>query len=238
MKFADLIITHRGVLSKDFCEHLIKRFEDDDRKVDGVIGSGIRKDIKDSLDLHISKFDDWKEEDKGLFEGLFKYSNSYLDLLAKTFGHDVRNACPIINDSGYQIQRTTPGGKYTWHSDRWDCPVPDAVVGPHQAISSRIGTYIFYLNSEFEGGRTQFRFGEEIYSVVPETGMLLLFPATDFYIHQGEEVTSGTKYIATGWIHNYHWIDVSQERNIPGVDNVRNSLFSRLPQKVIEVVRQ
>ena len=126
------------------------------------------------------------------------------------------------------------GEGYTWHSDEWDSPVPDAVIGPHQALSYRFATYIFYLNDEFEGGRTQFRFKDDIYSITPKQGMLLLFPATNFYFHRGETVTSGNKYIATGWLHNYSWIDTSIERSLSFNRTISRNLMKVLPMNVQE----
>jgi len=66
-------------------------------------------------------------------------------------------------------------------------------------IPQRIVTYIFYLNDVDDGGQTQF-FGDESVGVTPEMGKLILFPANPLYVHQGEPVRAGIKYIATGWL--------------------------------------
>lgn len=53
-------------------------------------------------------------------------------------------------------------------------------------------TFMVYLNEGFEGGQTVF-FVEPEKSVTPETGLGLLFQHP--IIHEGAEVTSGTKYV-------------------------------------------
>ncbi len=50
-------------------------------------------------------------------------------------------------------------------------------------------TFMVYLNSDFEGGETDFRG----FSITPETGMACLFPHP--VMHQGATITSGVKYV-------------------------------------------
>ena len=60
-------------------------------------------------------------------------------------------------------------------------------------------TYLFYLNTIEEGGETEFIDGTKI---KPETGKLLIFPATWTYEHRGNVPISSNKYICTGWLYN------------------------------------
>ena len=48
-KFSDFIYTERGALPKSFCNNVIEKFEQDDRKRQGRIGGGIDLDIKRSV---------------------------------------------------------------------------------------------------------------------------------------------------------------------------------------------
>ena len=68
-------------------------------------------------------------------------------------------------------------------------------------MSERICTFIYYLSDDFEGGRTQFYFNGDVHSVVPQKGKGLWFPANPLYVHRGEPVVSGEKYLLTGWIY-------------------------------------
>ena len=87
-------------------------------------------------------------------------------------------------DTGYQIQRTSPGKGYIWHND---------------AASHRLLTFILYLNDVDEGW-TQFYTGDQ---VSPSLGRGVIFPATWTYYHQGYPPKQ-TKYIMTGWLHEPH----------------------------------
>lgn len=72
------------------------------------------------------------------------------------------------------------------------------------AVSNRVMTYLVYLNDDFEGGETEFLYQQ--HREKPKKGKLVLFPAYLTHIHRGGLITSGTKYIATGW---YFWGDVT-----------------------------
>ena len=63
MKLNDFIWIKRNVLSEEFCQHCIEKFEKDDNKHQGLVRSGVKLDTKVSTDLQISESDDWKEED-------------------------------------------------------------------------------------------------------------------------------------------------------------------------------
>ena len=69
-------------------------------------------------------------------------------------------------------------------------------------IRHRLYTYIVYLNDRIgvEDGRTQFSFGDDIISIEAKAGKLLMFPANELYTHRGETLTTGEKYLMTGWI--------------------------------------
>ena len=60
-------------------------------------------------------------------------------------------------------------------------------------------TFLFYLNTLEEGGHTEF-WGN--YKIKPETGKLLLFPASWTFPHCGKTPISDNKYIITGWIYS------------------------------------
>ena len=55
MNFDDLIYVMQNQLDKDFCEHVIEKFDKDDRKVKGIIGRGVDTSMKQSMDLYISR---------------------------------------------------------------------------------------------------------------------------------------------------------------------------------------
>ena len=192
MKFIDLVVEYSNVLSDEFCDDLISKFDSDDRSHPGVVGGGFSPEVKDSLDLNFSSLDDWNEYDSKMYSTFSPYVNKYTKFLGDNFGTNYAG----ITDSGYQIQKTTPGGRYVWHND--DC----INIIDDKAATQRYATYIFYLNDvpEENGGATKFLLGGEEYTIRPTKGTLLLFPSFNLYTHCGETLESGVKYLVTGWL--------------------------------------
>ena len=92
------------------------------------------------------------------------------------------------NAYNFVIQKTLPGeGYHIWHSEDMN---PKA--------STRILTYIIYLNDVEEGGETEFLYYHKRFK--PKKGTMLLFPAGYTHTHRGNPPLSGEKYIITGWI--------------------------------------
>lgn len=192
VNMGDFIYQESNALEKSFCDHLISRFDHDGRSYEGSVGKGtVQRKIKQTIDLQISQFDDWKVEDETLFEslkdGMVKYydhvneiSDGFIDLL--TF-QDYE-----YKDSGYQIQRYEPGEFYRWHHDY----KTDNVSG------ARVFTFMWYLNTVNEGGHTEFIDGS---SIQPEAGKIVIFPGTWTYLHRACPPINQKKYICTGWIH-------------------------------------
>lgn len=172
-----------NALSEEFCEGLIKKFEEDDRKHPGLTFSGVTG-MKVSMDLFISDIEDYAEEDGTLYRSLSEHTDGYVAGLPNGLGPEMLN----VQDTGYNIQRTRVGEGYVWHDDSHVTSDGD----------SRIITFIWYLNDVHEGGETEFSCGVR---VKPETGKLLLFPATWSYKHRGCRPISNDKYIVTGWFY-------------------------------------
>ena len=195
-KFTDLIVEYPNALSDDLCSEIIEKFEQDPRKQEGQTGPNKISDLKKSTDLWISDFHDWREMDGRIYEEFSPYVKPYFDHLKETLGAIVQCTNTQVVDSGYQIQRTNVGQYYGWHTDDEYAACMDTLTHPirgemdsgSSGYQRRLFTYIFYLNDGFEGGRTQFRVGsgeEGCYSVTPEKGKLLCFPAHFLFWHQG-----------------------------------------------------
>ena len=188
MHFEDLIYVMRNQLDKDFCKHCIEKFNNDDNQKQGAVGKGIDLDIKQSMDLYISQLDHWKEEDNIFFKSLSKNLDEYRDWAPEPYG--LYSQDYSSEDTGYQIQKTVPGGFYVWHQDQ---------------LGTRFLTFIWYLNDVHEDGYTEFKTGLKIQ---PEAGKIVIFPSSWPWIHRGYPPKSEDKYICTGWI-----------RKIPGKED-------------------
>jgi len=194
------IWTKSNVLSKEFCQHVIDKFEIDPNKTEGRMGRGrMDPSIKKSTDLYLhdslSWSDNWKEEIDTFYQSLSQSLSEYGEFVIeenKKVGVDYIPHYMFLetHDGGYQIQRTKVEEYYHWHGDDY--------CDEH---SMRIITYIWYLNDVEEGGHTQFHTG---ISIKPEQGKILLFPSTWCYPHRGCPPVSNTKYIVTGWLYQKH----------------------------------
>ena len=181
-KFSNFIYIERGALPKSFCDNVIEKFEQDDRKRQGQVGSGVHLEIKRSSDLSITELEDWKSYDQAFFRCLNTQLKKYIRFLPEEYVK-YRALNELGNDTGYQIQRTQPGDYYIWH---------------HDQTKSRLVTFIWYLNDVKDGGYTEFIDGTRIQ---PEAGKLIIFPATWDFLHRGVSPKTETKYLCTGWVH-------------------------------------
>ena len=193
------IYVRDNVLSECRCKEIIKKFDDNkEQQHQGITSSGVNLDYKDSKDLVVSDYPNWKEEDEIFHsiieEGHANYYNHLNEISNFTGFNDplyVYRYSPLFEDglalldTGYQIQKTEPGKGYVWHDD-------------YLAYNGKIRylTFILYLNT-VEEGWTQFYNGDQ---VSPRAGRLVFFPATWTYVHQGYPPKQ-TKYIMTGWMH-------------------------------------
>ena len=181
-KFSDFIYVERDALPKSFCNNVIEKFEQDDRKRQGQVGGGVQLDVKRSSDLSISQLDDWKSYDQAFFKSLNGGLKKYIRFLPEEYMKH-RALSELGNDTGYQIQRTQPNDYYIWH---------------HDQTTTRLVTFIWYLNDIKDGGYTEFIDGTRIQ---PEAGKLIIFPATWDFLHRGVSPKTETKYLCTGWVH-------------------------------------
>ena len=188
---ADYILEIDDVISKEFCQDVISRFEKDERKVIGATIGGINEKIKKSVDLPIS-MKGLREEWQDIIDKIGTHVNQallqYQEYMASDGLDRQFSIYKTINNSTIglpQIQKTEKGGFYVWH---------------HDGDLNRIFTYIFYLNDIKEdiGGTTEFLCGK---TIQPKAGKLVIFPSSLTYIHRGTELKEGTKYIMTNFIY-------------------------------------
>jgi len=174
----------KKALNPEFCAEIIEKFERDNRKQLGTTLKGYEPHIKSSTDLFISGLPEYKEEDQVFLVSLQRHLIEYVEGKYLHSSGNLKN----IHDCGYNIQRTVPGEQFVWHND----------YGVNSNNEIRFITYIWYLNDVPNGGETEFLSGLKI---KPETGKLLLFPATWDQVHKGNSPEGGNKYICTGWLY-------------------------------------
>lgn len=176
-----------NTLSPEVCSSIIERFETDQTKRPGSVGDGdVNQTVKDSLDLSINKKDpEWTKDDTALHDSLHTSMGEIVRELTWYTGHQPQH---FNFDTGHQIQKTVPGGKYVWH-----------VETDGTSRKDRTLVYAWYLNEGFEGGCTGF--ARQGVKVEPKIGRLVLFSPYWTHVHAGLPLLSGEKYLITGWIH-------------------------------------
>ncbi len=179
----------KNSLSSEFCKNVIYKFDRDLRKGPGTTVGGLNEKTKKSIDIAISHFPGWENEDKVFYESLNESLWEYKKYLLENLHTDLSEF--DLTDSGYQMQRTIGGeGYYNWHHDF----CRDDYNGTRRI------TFIWYLNTiNGPGGETEFIDGTKI---SPEEGKILFFPATWDFVHRGVMPPVGTiKYLCTGWLY-------------------------------------
>jgi hypothetical protein len=186
-------------ISKELCQDIIEKFNNEPRKYTGLTQGGVNKDIKDTTDFVITKTkEDWNKIfiflNKELSRSLKEYANLFHCDDFKNIDQQTTNTYNLLSDKLYiynfMVQKyVQKSGRYVYHNDF-------AIDYPKKQM--RILTYIWYLNDVEEGGETVF-FGK--YRFKPETGKLLIFPASWLYPHCGKMPLSSDKYIITGWVY-------------------------------------
>jgi hypothetical protein len=187
-------------LNKQTCNEIINLFESENNRSPGRIFAGVNPNIKDTMDYTIDfTSSKWEQVNSMLKDELMYNLQIYIDRLNAENDYKASNNNTSAPDfklfdlkslvyDVFMVQKYTNNkGRYTYHND--------FRVNPDS--SYRVITYLWYLNDVEIGGETVF---EGTYAIRPQTGKLILFPASWTYPHCGKMPVSSDKYIITGWI--------------------------------------
>lgn len=185
-----------NVVPPDLCASIIRRFENDGRKVDGSftypVGDQMVTRKKNNVELSCTSLPGWEDINTLFLDYTTKVFHEYSNHLRRTFGGYGDPAFPVYDRevsvdtftcTGFPIQRLGKGDTYDWHHD-------GNVSKPYFI------QIIFYLNTlqKNQGGYTEFIDGKK---VRPEVGKVLVYPCSWTFPHKGGEVKEGYKYICT-----------------------------------------
>lgn len=177
------VYSYPQAISRKNCKKIIDVFEQhEEDQTEGKVARGTYwPELKKSTDMYLRGQDHWNFADKLFYDSLREAVLSLQEHFP-VFKED------LLQDVGYQIQRTMPGEYYHWHKDL------------NQHSRSRVLVALWYLNDVPEGcgGETEF-FWQDL-KVQPEAGKLILFPPFWTHVHRGCMLLSGVKYIATTWV--------------------------------------
>lgn len=203
----DYILEIDNALPKEICDRIIERYKKDSRKVQSKVGGAsgggeINKEMRRSLLLQFSGYDDWADVDRIIFDVIGTAIQKYVLHIKKLYKkYETMNDQIIqlrlkedfaaMQDEGYFIQEYKEGDFYHWHTDH-----------SNKLKRSRTLSFVLYLNTldENQGGSTDFIHGQKIR---PFAGKLLVFPSDWQYAHRSAVVKNGgIKYTIGTWATN------------------------------------
>lgn len=155
---SDFFGVYKGALSADLCHSIIERFENDPRKIRGMVGDHQHKpEVKDCTEIDLATVGEgWEDVEAILSKSMQKHLGEYMQKWGKAFkGVEMTH-------EGFRLTRFKPGQQYNWHADN---------IG---GSTTRVMTVQWYLNTVAGGGATEFLWMNR--QIEPLQGQLLIFP--------------------------------------------------------------
>ena len=181
-----LFAVYDNELPPDFCRDVIRRFEEDERKVVGMVGGGAKgrvdPRVKATTEILLwTHRDGWEDVNEVILASLKRRLRDYMQVWGPAF--------PIgISPEEPRITRYREGeGFFAWHSDN---------IG---RSPTRVITAIWYLNTVARGGETDYRW--QNIAIAPVEGRMTLCPVGWPFIHRGNPPIGGPKYILITQLH-------------------------------------
>jgi len=220
--YQDFIGLYENILPVEFCDSLIKKFEDSPLKNQGLTGNGVDLDKKNSLDITISNYHEWRDEQEKIlhysFDCLKKYFSKYHFQLMGALSPNVidpKTQRPVVlnHDNFDQLgdlyvkdlincmYRTGTINIQKYPINEGGYPHWHSEIYPQNETCETLHRsllYMFYLNDIEEGGETEFYYQK--LKIKPQKGTLVIAPAGFTHTHRGLIPLSNDKYILTSWI--------------------------------------
>lgn len=181
---AHFLMTYADALSRDVCEPIVERFENDARQRPSRTATTDTPKVRTGTQLEIPKFPEWRDVVELVDATIRRHLPDYVEKfpgvrhLAHPDSFTITKAL---------IERIEPGQGYGYHID----------AGP-PGTEDRFLSTIIYLRDVAEGGFTEFPFQER--QIPPQAGTLVMFPPFWTHIHRGVPPISNTKYNITNFL--------------------------------------
>ena len=186
----DFILEYPNFVSKEYCDEVINYFN----KMNHAGFAWNRKSLgkkphtvsDTSVGLHdhqTLKFNGTGELNRVFVDTFFK--DAYTKYIDK---YSIIDNFPPHSIFYNKVQKSVVGdGYHVWHCE-----------DSSRETSTRILTYILYLNDVVEGGETEFLYYPR--RVKARAKKLVLFPGGFTHTHRGNPPLSNDKYVITGWV--------------------------------------
>lgn len=180
------ITVYDNVVNVDQCRRLREYFDARPKTKQKELVNGAPRTFEEFL------LDERVDFSEGLMKNVLRRVQVSIDryfdehIAEPNFRQQVKDGCYSLQP---RMKKYCPGDEFPVHTD-------DASL----LATPRRFAYILYLNDDFEGGSTIFRSGtEEIARVQPRTGSMVVFPIHPVYMHEGERIERGAKYVFNGF---------------------------------------
>jgi len=158
---------YKSFVPSHICDKIIKYTEEYPNRWESARTVDIDNDTRVCENWNVLDSDDIDND-------IFKYITRACSEFCNTFPH-----FQISEDSGYQVLRYKPGGKYDDHTDQ------------HQQYNREV-TIILNLNDDYEGGNLCHI--KDNHMIKMSKGDIIIFPANFMYPHRITPITSGVRY--------------------------------------------
>lgn len=187
-EYSQFIGSYSNIYDDEFCDNIIKTF-DYYQSLDTT--SPVYCEDEQFENRNAGRFD-WALDLRDLAAS---FEFDAMKILYENLSNCLKEYCQVFGtlstaplySVNQKVQKTPAGGGYhVWHDENTNFE-----------YSSRILTWMIYLNDDFEGGETEYLYYKR--REQPEKGKLLIWPAGYTHVHRGGMVLSGNKYVITGW---------------------------------------
>ena len=211
----DFIEVYDNALSPEFCQQLIRVFEQSPHTVPGRTGGGVDTSKKISTDLYLYQHAEYQDLLKVIWQASTHYACEYfkkyhfalIGPVGLTIAHPATGKPVAITHDNFaelgepktldfmrvlfRLGKAGVGNYGYWHSEVY--PQQGSTEPLHRAL-----LFMFYLNDVAEGGQTEFYYQNK--SIQPKAGRMVIAPAYFTHTHRGCIPVSNDKYILTSWI--------------------------------------
>ena len=218
----DFIRVYDNVLSKEFCDNFLTKFDNSPFLTQGKTSGGVDLSKKNSQDLYLNQHIEYQTELQHILqnttEKVFEYFEEHffaligafglkvyhpktkqpVDLTVENFDEVGRPQLPVLVQQIFRLGQIQ-AQKYT--AGQGGYPYWHSEVYPqtgHNDSLHRILLFMFYLNDVEEGGETEFYYQNK--KIKPKQGSMVIAPAYFTHTHRGCIPVSNDKYIVTSWV--------------------------------------
>ena len=186
----NFIMEYPNFVSAEYCNEAINYFNKMNHAGFGVDRKSYGRkphNVSDTAvilhDEESLKFNGTSELNRIFIEAFFK--DAYTKYIDK---YSIIDNFPPHSIYFNKLQKSTVGeGYHMWHCE-----------DSSRESSTRILTYILYLNDVVDGGETEFLYYPR--RVKARAKKLVLFPGSFTHTHRGNAPLSNDKYVLTGWV--------------------------------------